>query len=172
MRSINTLAAAAACLLLSGCGDLVSLHALYTERDSLFDAAIEGRWEDKDDFLTVERAGAMYEVSLQSKKDPTEVEKYEVRLVDINGVRFADVLPLDYFGHMFLKVRVAGGQLRFAFFDSEWLRRQVPHEEADQSNGRKQAVLTARTPELRNIVAKYASEPKAYDDEMVFRRRP
>ena len=60
---------------------------------------------------------------------------YEVHLVDINGVRFADLLPEDQIGHLILKVLVADGRLRISFFDSEWLRQRVPHEEADMGKG-------------------------------------
>ena len=60
--------------------------------------------------------------------------------MNIGGVRFADLLPFDSIGHMFLKVRVTEGQLRFAFFDSEWLRKRISHEETDlpsqSDNGR------------------------------------
>jgi hypothetical protein len=170
MRHIRTLALLGAGLLNSGCGDLLSLHSLYTAQDSVVDPALEGKWENKDDFLFVERGADFYLVKLQSKKDPSESSKYEMRLVNIGGVRFADLLPFDYIGHMFLKVRVTEGQLHFAFFDSEWLRKRIPHDETDLPNHRKQAVLTAQTPELRSLVAKYASEPKAYDEEEIFRR--
>ena len=167
----GTLISLAACLLTTGCGDLLSLHALFTEQDRVFDAAIEGRWEEEDDVLVVERSGDRYAATLKSKRDPSETVNYEVHLVDINGVRFADLRPEDQIGHMFLRVQVTGDQLRIAFLDSEWLRQRVAHEEADIEAGRKQAVRTARTPELRSLVAEYAREPRAYDkDEAVFRR--
>jgi len=58
-----------------------------------------------------------------------------------------------------------------AFFDSEWLRARVPHEEADLQDARKQAVLTASTPQLRRMLAKYAREPRAFDaQEHVWRK--
>lgn len=97
-------------------------------------------------------------------------QEYEVHFVDIAGVRFADLLASDTIGHMFVKVRATENQLRFAFLDSEWLRQRIPHEQSPIENGRKRAVLIARTPELKKLVAKYASEPKAYDDEIVFTR--
>src|SRR3982074_3571526 len=106
MRHIRALALLGAALLITGCGDLLSLHALYTARDNIVDASLEGKWENKDDRLTVERAADFYEVIFQSKKDPSEPVKYEVRLVNIAGVRFADLLSADIMGHMFLKVRV------------------------------------------------------------------
>ncbi len=158
-------------LLATGCGDLVSLHALFTPQNQVFDAAIEGQWENKDDALLVERSGDRYDVTLQPKGIGSDKVKYEVHLVDIHGMRFADLLPEDQIGHMILKVLVADGRLRISFFDSKWLRQRVPHEEADMGRGTQQAVLTERTPQLRTLVAKYAREPKAYDeDEIIFER--
>jgi hypothetical protein len=159
-----------ATLLTTGCGDLLSLHPLYLERDKVFDTVYEGRWENKDDLLTVRRAGDHYDVTLQSKLNLSEPVEYEVHFVDIAGARFADLLPVESIGHMFLKVRVVEGKLRLAFFDSEWLRERIPHEKSVIAQGKTQAVLTARTPELRNLVAKYGSDSKAYDDETVFDR--
>jgi len=167
---IRILAICGAALLITGCGDLLSLHTLYTEKDQALDPTVEGRWETKDDALLVERAASGYLMTLHPKKEPSHSSEFEVHLVDIGGVRFADILPRDAIGHMFARVRVTGDQMRIAFLDSKWLRGQVPHDEADMSGGQKQAVLTAHTPELRKLVAKYASEPKAYDEEMSFRR--
>ncbi len=137
----------------------------------MFDAPLEGRWETDEDLVLVQRKGDLYEVTLRSKKDdPSKSAQYEMHLVDIKGVRFADLLPQDAVGHMFLKVQVGENQLRIAFFDSEWLRQRIPHEEADIENGKKQAVLTVNTPQLKGLVGKFAREPKAYDDGMTFRR--
>jgi hypothetical protein len=137
------------------CGDLLSLHALYTTQDQVFDAAVEGQWENEDDRLLVRREGDLYNVTWQSKKNPSESAKGEVQLLDINGVRFAD----------------AEGQLHLAFFDSKWLRQRISHEEADLDQGKKQAVLTAGTSQLRKWVGRFAREPEAYDDkELVLRR--
>ena len=39
-------------------------------------------------------------------------------------------------GHLIVhRVRVTGGQMHLAFFDSKWLRDRVPNEEADVNNG-------------------------------------
>jgi hypothetical protein len=169
MPLFRVLIAVAACVLASGCGDLLSLHALFTSQSQVFDPAIEGRWENQDDALLVERSGDRYDVILQSRKDPSDRVKYEVHLVDISGVRFADLLPEEQIGHMFLKVQAAEGRLRMSFFDSEWLRQRVTHEQAEIGGGRTRAVLTLRTAQLRALVAKYARDPRAYDkDEVIF----
>jgi hypothetical protein len=173
VRKAAILAVLGSALLMTGCGDLVSLHPLYTGQDRVFDAALEGRWEDDDNLLTVERIRNAYEVVLRSKKDPSEQQTYEVHLVDIGGVRFADILPTGgILGHMFLKVRVSASDLRIAFFESAWLLERVPYEPVPVARGNRQAVLIARTPELRKQVEKYATAPEAYDDEIRYRRAP
>ena len=157
-------------LLMTGCGDLLSLHPLYNEQERLFDAALEGTWENEDDVLRVERADDAYEVTIQPKKNASELMKFEARLTDIKGVRFADIINMDGIGHMFLKVGVSEGKLRIAFLDSKWLLARVAHEEAEVSSGQKQAVLTARTPQLRKLIEPFVLEPKAYDEGSTFQR--
>jgi hypothetical protein len=157
--------------LLTGCGDLLSLHALYTRADEVIDKSYEGKWQNKDDFLTVERVDDRYDVTMKARTEPGDTVKYEVHFLDVRGIRFADILPQDQIGHMILKTSVSpDGLLHMAFFDSEWLRQHVPHDQADIERERKQAVLTLKTPELRRLVAKYALEPRAYDKEIVFQR--
>jgi len=172
IRKLSGVLVVAAMLLLTGCGDLLSLHSLYTAEDNVFDAALEGLWENADDHLLVERQGGFYNVTLVSTKNPGSSTKYEVHLVDINGVRFADLLEVDTIGHMFCRVRVTDGQLSLAFFDSPWLRQQVPHEGAEVEQGKTRAVLTIHTPQLRETVARFARDPKAYDPKELLFRRP
>ena len=170
MRSFLVLALLAAALLITGCGDLLTLHSLYTDKDDLLDASFEGTWETKDQRLTVTRADSGYRVTLADKEDPSDAGKFEAHLVDVAGVRFADIIGPDAVGHMLIKVQVVGSQLRMAFWDSEWLRQRITYEEADIANGRKQPILTVHTKDLRALVAKYAGEPKAYDNEVKFER--
>jgi len=170
VRIISICALLAAGFMNIGCGDLLSLHPLYTGQDQVANPALEGKWENKDSIIVIAREPACYLVTLESKKGNSETSKFEMHLVNIGGVQFADVLAFDYIGHMFVKVSLAGGQLRFAFLDSKWLRDRIPHDEADLPINRKQAVLTVRTPRLQALVAKYATEPKAYDEEQTFRR--
>jgi hypothetical protein len=157
-------------LLGTGCGDLLSLHPLYTDQDRVFDTKFEGRWENDDEFVLVTRRDSAYIVTLQSKTDASDKSEFEAVLVDVKGIRFVDLIPQDGVGHMFLKARVADNRLLLAFFDSEWLRRRIPHEDVEMAGGKKQAMLTGRTPQVRKLVEQYAMEPKAYDDEIVLRR--
>jgi len=159
---------------MAGCGELFSLHALFTARDQVFDPALEGSWENDDTRLVVEhvveRVGDLYRVITKDKRDPSDVVKYEVHLGVVNGVRFADLRQSDTIGHMFARVRTGDGELRLAFLDTKWLRDQVPHEDADVDDGKPLAVLTISTERLRQLVGRLASEPRAFDTEIVFHR--
>lgn len=165
--AIFSLLAASTCMV--GCGDLLTLHALYTKDTQVFDPSIDGKWENADNSMVVSRMGDLYQVLLQGKPTHGESTKFELHLMDIQGVRFADLEAADQIGHMILRVRHAGGQLQVAFMDSQWLRDAVAHDDADIELGRKQAILTIPTPELKKLVAKYAHEEKAYDKEIVFK---
>jgi hypothetical protein len=176
-------AALCALFLLSaaGCGDLLSLHPLVSPEMRVFDPAIEGVWRNTEEELRVTREGDHYDVIFHSTKvygssdvgagTPNEDIHWQATLTDLNDVRFADLLAPDTIGHMFARVQVNAGELRLAFFDSEWLRARVPHEEADLQDARKQAVLTASTPQLRRMLAKYVHEAKAFDaQEHIWRK--
>jgi len=169
-KAVLSLSLFGSCLFLAGCGDLLSLYALYTPSTAVFDAAYEGKWENKDDTVVVERSENRYEVTLTAKYQGAEPGKFEMHLVDLHGVRFADLLPEDHIGHMLLKVKVEGQRLHLAFLDSDWLRGHVPHEQSDIDHDRKQAVLVQPTPQLQKLVAKYALDERAYDKEVVFER--
>lgn len=170
MRNLIWAAVAVAALTTCGCGDLLSLHPLYTARDCVADAGLAGRWEDEHSLLTVEAAGNGYDVTLEAKKDATEKELFEIHLLDVGGVRFADLVGHDAMGHMFLRVRRTGDELRFAFFDTKWLLDRIPHEKAEMAGGKLQAVLTGSTAEVRKLVEKYALDAQAYDSESLMKR--
>jgi hypothetical protein len=153
-----------------GCGDLLSLHALYTKETQVFDPSIEGKWQNDDNSMVVTRMWDFYEVLLQGRPAHGDPTKFELHLLDIQGVRFADLEGADQIGHMILRVRQSGAQLHVAFMDSKWLRETVPHDDADTERGAKQAMLTVPTSQVKNLVAKYAKEERAYDKEIVFSR--
>ena len=73
--------------------------------------------------------------------------------MEVQGVRFADLEGADQIGHMIIRVRESNGKLQVAFMDSKWLRENIPHDDADIELGRKQAMLTVPTPQVRNLVA-------------------
>jgi hypothetical protein len=152
-------------LFASGCGDLLSLHALSSPQMRVWDPTIEGHWENDDQQLNVTRLQDHYEVLSRANRVNADEVRWDATLTDLNGVRFADLLAPDTFGHMFVRVQIHPKELRLSFFDSEWLRLHVPHEEADLQDARKQAVLTDSTPQLRRMLAKFVHEPRAFDPQ-------
>ncbi len=157
--------------ILTGCGDLLTLHPIYTAQDHVVDPAVEGRWESGDDVLVVRRDKDVYEFTLGGKKSPKKADlEYEAHLVDINGVRFVDLIPKNALGHMFAKVRVADGKLIVNFMDSKWLIGKVPHTMSEVAGMETMPVVTLSTAELRTLVAQYSREAKAYDKDMVFEK--
>ncbi len=172
-QALSLAVVVAAALAACGCGDLLSLHPLYTAEDRILDPALEGRWENEDYRMTVTRDGPAYLVKHEPRSGPSEVQEYEMRLVDLGGVRMADIiLTGGELGHMFVRVRVSDGELRFAFLDSDWLRGRIKHEDVAVARGNTMAVLVARTPALRREVQKYANVAEAYDEELVYKRAP
>jgi hypothetical protein len=170
-RLLNTALGLILALLANGCGDLMSLHALSSPPSLVWDPAIEGRWKNEDQQLNVMRAGDHYQITLLPKRRPSEDVQWEATLTDLGGVRFADLVPPDTIGHVFARVQVSSSELRLAFFDSEWLRQRIPHEEADLQGSRKQAVLIAPTPQLRRMLEKFVREPRAFDArEQIWRK--
>src|SRR6185295_16027176 len=100
MRAARILAVIAASLAGSGCGDLLSLHALYTAKDQVLDPAIEALLADQYSWLMLERENSGYRLTITSNRDKKEITKFEAHLVDIAGVRFADIIPNEGIGHM------------------------------------------------------------------------
>ena len=156
----------------TACGDLLSLHGLYKPESQVFDSTVEGAWEREDDRLFVQRSTDGYSVRAEDKRDASDVLRYEVHLADVNGVRFADLRQEDTIGHMLVRVRVVNGELRLAFLETAWLRDRIPHESADVERGQTRTVLTIPTEKLRELVSRFALEPRAYGGELVFRRKP
>jgi len=92
IRQTGALLVLTLALFAAGCGDLLSLHALHTPQDRVFDSAIEGRWESDKQLLEVERDGNLYRVKLQPKSDPAESRDYQVHRLKSP----AFVLPMCY----------------------------------------------------------------------------
>jgi len=156
----------------TGCGDLLSLHPIYTAQDQKFDPVVEGRWESDDDVLIVKRASNAYEFTIQGKRfGKVAAREYEAHLVDIGGVRFVDMIPTQSLGHMFAKLRVSGGKMTINFLDSKWLIEKIPHEMSEVAKNETMPVVTMKTEALRMVVTQYAAEAKAYDKDMVFTKK-
>jgi hypothetical protein len=166
-------------LALTGCFELPSLHALYTAEDHVLDPALEGRWENNDAQLVVEREGDFYTATWTWMagvvEEPSVPINITARLLDLGGVRLADVFVGAHgIGHHCFHVQVTDGELHLESFDSKWLLQRISHAEADLDNGKTMAVLITRTSSLRKLVGRWARDPQAFDarNELIFRRSP
>jgi hypothetical protein len=162
----------AAVLLMTGCGSMVSISPLYSDGNAIQEPGLVGTWQagDGDDILVIRPAdNKAYQVLYTSMKDASPTMLFQVRLVELQGVRFADVMRntagWTIPGHCFAKVALAGDTLKFSFLDSDWLKEQI--------QGLKQGELTVlpdSTASLQQMVSKYANEPRALDAETEFQR--
>lgn len=172
MRRSNRALLLAMAVATTACGDLLSLHGLYTPERQVFDSTLEGAWEREDDRLFVQRSTDGYSVRAEDQRDASDVLRYEVHLADVNGVRFADLRQEDTIGHLLVRIRTVDGELHLAFLETAWLRDRIPHENADVERGHTRTVLTIPTEKLRELVSRFALEPRAYGGELFFRRKP
>lgn len=155
--------------LLTGCTSLLSVFPLATAETQVFDEGLLGAWtnQDQDVFLIRRGEGQAYHVTYAPKDgSPLQFEGY---LVSVGCVRMLDLTlkktpEFTIAGHFFVRIELTGDTLRFAFMDSEWLRKQIDPltEERDLT------LLTSR--EVRQTVARYACEPQAYSDEAELER--
>ncbi len=168
-------------LLMTGCGSVVSNSPLYSDENVVQDAGLIGTWQvsDSDDILVVRQADTQaYKVLYTSMKDSAPTMLFEVRLVDLQGARFADLerdtsgwtIP----GHSFAKVARAGDTLTLSFLDSDWLKQEIMNERpaATGLTRGELMVLPDSTASLQQMERKYANEPRAWDGGREFRRKP
>ncbi len=172
MRSI--LAVLAGSLLLSGCGPMLSVNRLYTERTLVRDLPLEGKWTDEEgkDIVTIQVDKDGYVASLVSEG---KVQRFTVHTVALGGRRFLDITPRDepeltIAGHFFMKAWVEGGSLCAAALEEEWLRAQPGFPRHVQADGSSQVLLIASAEELQAWLARYADEPRAVGDQSCLQR--
>jgi hypothetical protein len=162
-------------LSMSGCV-VVSLHALYSEADLVFDTALLGKWGDEDGTLTFTKSGdKSYLVLSESKKEPNR--EFEARMVRLGSYSFLDTYPImaedrDSYqwhlvqAHMFFRVRLEGDVLTLGQLDIDWLRPRLENNKLLISHEilSDEIVLTAGTKELQKFILALAAEKDAFTD--------
>jgi hypothetical protein len=166
-------------LLMAGCGSVVSISPLSTDENIIQDPGLIGAWQgaDSDDIMVIRQAdNKAYQALYTSMKDSDSTTLFEVRLVDLEGGRFADLVRdtsgWTIPGHSFAKVSRAGDTLTLSFLDSDWLKQEILNERPAAA-GLKHGdlmVLPDSTPALQQMVRKYANEPRAWDGGGDFHR--
>ena len=86
---------------LAGCMPLDSLEPLYTDKDTVFDAALLGDWlspdpNDQGVMTFTEMFGQPVSSYKITMRDKNETSKYSAHLVELQGHRFLDVVPENW----------------------------------------------------------------------------
>ena len=183
MRVLPILFAMAVTLLLSGCGDLLSVHPLATAETAVFDAGLTGEWScaDKDcKGAALIRAGSAERKDYEIVWIPGDADEDALRLKG-QLVRVGDRLVFDLIavkktdlaipGHFFLLVEKTADGVKFHWLDSDWLRSRVisqgglAHAMVDDK-----PVITAGSAEINAFLAKFGLDAQAVSGSMSFKR--
>jgi hypothetical protein len=163
-------------LLLTGCGDLLSLEPLATKENTVFDSALPGTWTDNQDTLCVVRAAnPVYHIVWINAGDGGDETRLEGRLVKMGEERVLDVSGVDpgafsVAAHVFLRLRIAAGSLELRFLDSEWLQKQVKQSSLAWSLLEDHPVITAPTAQLATFLQQFGLKEEAMDKPIVLTR--
>jgi tetratricopeptide (TPR) repeat protein len=170
---------AAIAALLSGCIPVACLFPLYTASDRAFEPGLLGLWRDCDDppeegwliVETKEDGGYKFgfseveegrEITLELDARLVRMEQYlfvDVRLTRIQGFDTDDLLG-QVSTHLVGRVFLEADTLRMHFLDDDWVRSDLPEQ---YWIGASEVVVTASTPELRQIALAHAENDAAFN---------
>ena len=163
-------------LVLTGCDTpaLLSLEPVVTGQDAAFDPTLLGTWEADhgNDLCIIRRDGdtgyAITHVSGGS------VRQFSARLFCVGEASVLELTPegTDDFqiaGHAVVRIWTGGGTLRWAYLDTEWLRKQAAQLLPNRADD-KRMVLTAPGAAVRAFVAKFGVDDKAHGDAFEWQR--
>lgn len=162
MLKLAAMLALGACGLLTGCAPMVSLHPLVPDDEGLqVDLSYTGLWKDctGDDVLKVEENGDRGYRYQDFSKDGSG----QVRLVDLEGTRFADIVPAGgaVSAHILARVRLEGDTLYFSFLAEGPTSKALPHETGQGE----QVILTSSTADLRKFLSLVRNQPQFFAAE-------
>lgn len=185
-------------IIMSSCG-VVSLHPLFTKETLIFRNDMLGEWIDKDSENSEwkfekddDKESPGYLMTYFGEKllsGEKEVYQYDVHLVKLDKHYFLDFERVlteaeesNYFSniapllpaHSFAKIEFKNNEMVLYFFDAEKLEKLLEQQKIRIKHEKIQGdtfVLTASSEELQKFVVKYASEPEAFEDATVLRRK-
>jgi hypothetical protein len=176
MKLTSMLLALAGALILTGCDTpaLLSLDPVVTDKDAAFDPTLLGTWEakqDKDLCIFRRNGDSGYAITYVSDGS---VRQFSARLFRVGEVSMLDLTPegsddFQIAGHALVRIWTEGGTLRWAYLDTEWLRKQASQPLPNRADD-KRMVLTAPGAAVRAFVAKYGVDDKAHGDTTEWQR--
>ncbi len=185
---------------LGGCVPVMSLHQLYTDKDTMFTGKLVGTWSDDSngvwDFKPSPDAKKAYLLTFTGGEKPNEKGRFLAYLVQLQDHLFLDVSPaLDVEGlivedknkidwlynmlflvpaHTFIKVNSIEPQLKMQLTDDDEMKKLLdedPNAVRHEKIEGDKFVLTASTPELQKFVLKYADDKRVFGAEGVLNRK-
>jgi len=168
MKLTSMLLVLAGALVLTGVryAALLSLEPVVTGQDAAFDPTLLGTWEADhgNDLIIIRRDGdtgyAITHVSGGS------VRQFSARLFCVGEASVLELTPegTDDFqiaGHAVVRIWTGGGTLRWAYLDTEWLRKQAAQLLPNRADD-KRMVLTAPAPpsRLRGEIRRRRQSPR------------
>lgn len=195
MRLRTLLALVAIGLFVTGC--VPSLHPLYSEKDLVFDLALEGTWieaEGKNTWALKASGENAYELTYTeySQAPGSSAEnaagnpgKFEVHLARLGRFLFLDLYPEEpnikndfYQGHLirshtFGRIWIEDKVIRIAMLDPDWFEKMEKekklHIACEHVSGN--FILTASTEKLQEFLLAYAEDSKAFGDPTELHRK-
>jgi hypothetical protein len=189
MKKRNLITSAVAALLLSGC--IPSVNPFYTTKDVVFDPRLVGEWREKD--ASKESQVWKFEAAPDKAYKLTITEKegkrgeFSARLFKLKQAHFLDLTPTSceyatnqadlvafsmFPGHLLVRVPQLEPELKFAFFDFDWLEKHIKANPKSLAHlveeGR--IVLTASTGDLQRFVLKHLGDGSLFDKQGVMIR--
>jgi hypothetical protein len=165
-----TILAAAGFLVLAGCDtpspSLLSLEPVATDQDAAADAGLPGAWEspsDKDTVCII-RPGDNHGYNILIVSG-TSVTGFQAQIFREGPAEFLDVVPADdndfrVPGHAVARIWTGGGELKWAFLDSDWLKHEAAQLKTHTAS--EKVLLLSPGATVRNFIATSGRDDKAY----------
>jgi hypothetical protein len=176
MKLTSMFLALAAALILTGCDSpaLLSLDPLVTDQDAVFDATLLGTWGTSEgkDLCIFRRSGEKgYAITYVSDNS---ARQFTARLFRAGEASMLDLTPessddFQIAGHAVVRIWAEGGVLRWAYLDTEWLRKQASQLLPNRAD-EKRVVLTGPGSAVRAFVAKFGVDDKAHGETTAWQR--
>jgi len=184
MRMWQTALAGTLALAMTGC--VPSLQPLFTDKDTVFEPALNGTWVQNDGdeqwlFNSLPDKSGYNAISMKQGQYPAS---FEAHLVCLSGYRFLDLYPADpplanenyaiHFvkAHTFHRVRLEGDVLRIAALDPDWLQTMLQEHSLEIAHSLVDGniVLTAPTADLQALLVRYAETPGTFQESSEWHR--
>jgi len=170
MKLTMTILAAAGFLVLAGCDtptpSMLSLEPVATEQDTAVDAGLSGVWEmpgDKDTMCIIKQDDHnAYKITFLGGGSPVG---FQAQLFREGPAEFLDVVPADdndfrVPGHAVARIWTGGGELKWAFLDSDWLKHEAAQLKTHTAS--EKVLLLSPGAAVRNFIATSGRDDKAY----------